>query len=70
MSLIVNVAAAAVFIAIADLDYAVVLVMAVTSLVGGVIGGSVAARVSARALRVIVMIAGSAVAAVYLVKLI
>jgi uncharacterized protein len=69
VSLVVNVAAAIVFIAIADLDYAVVLVMAVTSLIGGVAGGAVAARVSARFLRAIVMIVGTVVAAVYLAKL-
>ena len=69
VSLVVNVAAAIVFVAIAKLDWTVVLVMAVTSLIGGVIGGAVASRVSAKALRAIVIVVGSAVAAVYFVKL-
>ncbi|HEY3805643.1 MAG TPA: sulfite exporter TauE/SafE family protein [Kofleriaceae bacterium] len=69
-TLVVNVTAAVAFVLIAPLDWTVVLVMAVTSLIGGVIGGSIASRVSAKLLRAIVMIAGSAVSAVYFAKLI
>ncbi|HEY1815118.1 MAG TPA: sulfite exporter TauE/SafE family protein [Kofleriaceae bacterium] len=69
-TLVVNVTAAIAFVLIAPLDWTVVLVMAVTSLIGGVIGGAIATRVSAKLLRAIVMIAGSAVSAVYFAKLI
>ncbi len=69
ISLAVNVAAAAVFIAIAQLDVAVVGVMAVGSLAGGLAGGALSSRVSARVLRAVVVVIGLAVAAVYFVKL-
>ena len=68
-SLVINVAAAAVFVAIAPLDWTVVLVMAAASLAGGVIGGAIASRVSAKALRAVVMIVGAAVSAAYFVRL-
>jgi len=68
-TLIVNVAAAIVFVLVARLDWSVVIAMAVMSLIGGVIGGAIASRVSAKVLRAIVMIIGSAVSAVYFVKL-
>jgi uncharacterized membrane protein YfcA len=44
--------------------------MAATSLVGGVIGGAIASRVSAKLLRAIVMLVGGAVSAVYFANLI
>ena len=69
VSLAVNVAAAATFVAIARLEWSVVIAMAATSLIGGVIGGAIASRVSAKLLRAIVMLIGSAVSAVYFVKL-
>jgi uncharacterized membrane protein YfcA len=69
-TLVVNVTAAIVFVAVAPLDWIVVVVMAVASLIGGVIGGAIASRVSAKVLRAIVMIVGGAVSAVYFVKLI
>ena len=68
-TLIVNVAAAIAFVLIARLDWSVVIAMAVASLVGGVVGGAIASRVSAKLLRAIVMVIGSAVSAVYFVKL-
>ena len=70
VSLAVNVAAALVFVVVARLDWAVVVVMAVMSLIGGVFGGAIASRVSAKALRAIVLIVGSAVSVVYFVRLI
>jgi uncharacterized membrane protein YfcA len=69
VSLVVNVAAAAAFVAIAPLDWTVVIAMAGASLAGGVIGGAIASRVSAKALRAIVLLVGGAVAAVYFAKL-
>ncbi len=70
VSLAVNIAAAIVFVVVAPLDWTVVLVMAVMSLIGGVIGGAIASRVSAKALRAIVMLVGGTVSAAYFVKLI
>lgn len=69
ISLAVNVAAAGIFIVIADLDAVTVLVMAGASLVGGVVGGAIASRVSAQLLRVLVVAIGLAVAAIYFAKL-
>ncbi len=69
VSLAVNFAAAVVFLAVAHVDLAIVLVMAATSLVGGVLGGAIASRVSARVLRAIVIVVGLGVAAVYFAKL-
>jgi uncharacterized membrane protein YfcA len=69
VSLFVNVAAAIVFVVIAPLDWSVVIAMAATSLIGGVIGGAIASRVSAKALRATVMIVGGAVSVVYFAKL-
>jgi uncharacterized protein len=68
-TLVVNATAAIAFVIIAPLDWTIVLVMAATSLVGGVIGGAIANRVSAKALRSIVMIVGAAVSAIYFAKL-
>jgi uncharacterized protein len=68
-TLVVNATAAIAFVIIAPLDWTIVLVMAVTSLVGGVIGGAIANRVSATALRSIVMVVGAAVSAIYFAKL-
>lgn len=68
-TLTANVAAALIFVAIAPLDWTVVLVMAVTSLAGGMIGGAIATKVSAPVLRRVVMVIGTLVAAVYVAKL-
>jgi uncharacterized protein len=68
-TLVVNVTAAIAFVMIAPLDWSVVTVMAVTSLIGGVIGGAIATRVSAKALRSIVMLVGAAVSLFYFAKL-
>jgi uncharacterized membrane protein YfcA len=69
ISLAINVTAAIVFLIIADLDALTVLVMAGASLVGGVVGGAIASRVSARLLRWLVITIGLAVSAIYFVKL-
>jgi uncharacterized protein len=69
ISLAVNVTAAVVFLVIADLDAVTVLVMAGASLVGGVVGGAIASRVSAKLLRWLVITIGLAVSAFYFVKL-
>jgi hypothetical protein len=69
ISLAVNVAAAIVFISLAKLDLAVVGVMAVGSLGGGFVGGALASRVSAKLLRMLVVVIGLAVAAIYFIKL-
>ncbi|MEO8840581.1 MAG: sulfite exporter TauE/SafE family protein [Kofleriaceae bacterium] len=69
ISLAVNVTAAIVFLLIADLDAVTVLVMACASLVGGVAGGAIASRVSAKLLRSLVLTIGGVVSAIYFVKL-
>ncbi len=69
ISLAVNVTAAIVFLIIADLDTITVLVMGGASLVGGIAGGAIASRVSAKLLRVLVVAIGLVVSAIYFVKL-
>jgi uncharacterized membrane protein YfcA len=69
ISLAVNLTAAILFLVVADLDARTLAVMAVASLAGGVAGGAIAARVSAKLLRICVVAVGSAVALVYFVKL-
>jgi len=69
ISLAVNVTAAIVFLAIGDLDRDTLVIMAGASLVGGVAGGAIASRVSAKVLRACVVTIGSALALVYFVKL-
>jgi uncharacterized membrane protein YfcA len=69
ISLAVNLTAAVVFLVISPLDLTVVGVMATCSLVGGMIGGSIATRVSAKLLRSMVVSIGLVVSAVYFVKL-
>jgi hypothetical protein len=69
VSLAVNGAAAVLFFILADLDLAVVGVMAAGSLVGGFAGGTLASRVSQRLLRGLVVVIGLAVAAYYFAKL-
>ncbi|HEY6038578.1 MAG TPA: sulfite exporter TauE/SafE family protein [Kofleriaceae bacterium] len=69
ISLAVNVTAALVFLAIGDLDRETLVIMAGASLVGGVVGGAIASRVSAKVLRACVVAIGGAVALVYFVRL-
>ncbi|HEY0254417.1 MAG TPA: sulfite exporter TauE/SafE family protein [Kofleriaceae bacterium] len=69
ISLVVNVTAAIVFLAIAPLDPVTTLVMAACSLVGGVVGGRIASRISAKHLRYVVLALGSAIAIDYFAKL-
>lgn len=68
-SLAANVAAAVWFVSRARFDLATVIVMAATSLIGGVAGGALASRVPARVLRGIVIAIGLAVAVAYAIKL-
>jgi uncharacterized protein len=69
ISLAVNVAAAAVFVFSGRVDWTAALVMAVGSLAGGALGGSLASRVSGTLLRVVVIVVALAVAAVYFTRL-
>jgi hypothetical protein len=69
VSLVVNVAAAIVFVVRANVDWTITAVMAGCALVGGVIGGAIASRVSATVLRVIVIVVALAVAVIYAAKL-
>lgn len=69
ISLVVNLTAAVVLLVIAPLELPVIGVMAGASLVGGVIGGALATRVSATALRALVVGVGSVVSAIYFARL-
>lgn len=69
LSLVINICAAAVYIADGRLDWSVAGVVAAGALVGGVIGGKIASRVPERVLRVLVISIALAVAAVYFAKL-
>ena len=68
ISLSVNIAAAAVFVVRAPVDWTICAVMAGAALAGGMIGGALASRIPAHVLRWGIVILGSAVAAVYFVK--
>ncbi|HWO22926.1 MAG TPA: sulfite exporter TauE/SafE family protein [Kofleriaceae bacterium] len=68
VSLVVNVTAALLFLIIADVDWLYTGVMAGAALAGGALGGRVASRVPARALRALVVVLGVAIAIVYFVK--
>ena len=68
VSLVVNVAAAGLFLASGRIDWTLAAVMAGAALVGGALGGRLASRVPARALRRIVVVLGVAIAIVYFVK--
>ncbi|HEV7556617.1 MAG TPA: sulfite exporter TauE/SafE family protein [Kofleriaceae bacterium] len=68
VSLVVNVAAAIVFVVIAPIDWTVVIAMAVCALAGGSIGGAIASRVPAAVLKWTVVTVGLALAGVYFVK--
>ncbi len=69
VSLVVNVAAAGLFLASGRIDWTLAAVMAGAALVGGAIGGRLASRVPARALRRIIVVLGVAIAIVYFVKM-
>ncbi|MGE3762197.1 MAG: sulfite exporter TauE/SafE family protein [Kofleriaceae bacterium] len=68
ISLTVNITAAIVFAVQAPVDWALAGVMAGAALAGGVVGGAVARRVPADVLRWGIMIGGTALAVVYLVR--
>jgi uncharacterized membrane protein YfcA len=68
VSLAVNVTAAIVFVAAGSIDWALVGVMAVASLVGGAIGGRIASRVPAGVLRAVVVTVALALAVKYFVQ--
>jgi uncharacterized protein len=68
VSLVVNVAAAGLFLGSGRIDWAYAGAMAGAALAGGALGGRVASRVPARALRVAIVVLGVALAAVYFVR--
>jgi uncharacterized membrane protein YfcA len=69
VSLVVNVAAAAVFAFSGRIAVAYMIAMAFGALLGGVIGGGVASRVPPRLLRAIVIVVALGMAAVYFARL-
>lgn len=70
VSLVVNVAAAILFVASQRVDWPVAGVMLAGSLAGGAIGGAIASRVPAAVLRWLVVTVGLAVAGIYFWKLV
>ncbi len=68
VSLVVNVAAAALFLSSGRIAWAYAGAMAVAALAGGALGGRVASRVPARALRWTVVVLGVALSVVYFVR--
>lgn len=68
ISLYVNVAAAVVFLGSGRIEWPFVAVMAVTALGGGALGGRLASRIPARALRGLIVVLGVALAVLYFVK--
>jgi hypothetical protein len=68
VSLVVNVAAAGLFLASGRIDWPYAGAMAVAALAGGALGGRVASRVPARALRWTVVALGVALSIVYFVR--
>jgi uncharacterized membrane protein YfcA len=68
MSLVVNVAAALLFVGAAEIVWPAAAAMAVGTLIGGAGGGRLASVVSASALRRIVIVAGIAIAAVFILR--
>jgi uncharacterized membrane protein YfcA len=69
VSLVVNVAAAIVFVAVGDVDWLAAGVMAGGSLVGGLLGGAIASRVPPALLRAVVIVFALAVAGYYFSRL-
>jgi hypothetical protein len=68
VSLVVNVAAAVLFLASGRIEWPYAGVMAGAALAGGALGGRVASHVPARVLRALVVVLGVALAIVYFVK--
>ena len=68
VSLVVNLAAAGVFLASGRIEWPFVAVMAGAALAGGALGGRVASRIPARVLRATVVVLGVALAIVYFVR--
>ena len=68
MSLVVNVAAAIVFVVSGRIDWPVAGVMLVAALAGGVVGGAIAARIPPAVLRWTVVVVAVVVAVAYWVK--
>jgi uncharacterized membrane protein YfcA len=68
VSLVVNVAAAGLFLGSGRIDWTYAGVMAGAALAGGALGGRVASRVPARVLRMLIVVLGVALAIVYFVK--
>lgn len=69
VSLVVNVAAAIVFVAVGHVDWLAAAVMAGGSLAGGLVGGTIASRVPAAVLRAVVIASALAVAGYYFSRL-
>ncbi len=68
ISLVVNIAAAAVFVGWGPIDWTIMFVMAACSLAGGALGGGLATRLPQTALRWVIVAFGVIVAIVYLVN--
>ena len=68
LSLVINVVAALFFVFSGKVYWGFALVMAVGALVGGHLGGSVAHRLDPKALRAVVVVLGTIVGVVYLVR--
>jgi uncharacterized membrane protein YfcA len=69
VSLAVNVSAALVFMFSRRIEWPIALAMAVAAVAGGFVGGAIASRVPAKALRGLVIVIGLAVSAVYLARI-
>jgi hypothetical protein len=68
VSLGANITAAALFLGSDRVEWPYVAVMAVTALGGGVLGGRLASRIPARPLRLLIVVLGVVLAAVYFAK--
>jgi len=68
ISLTVNITAAIVFAIRAPVDWMLALVMAGAALAGGLVGGALASRIPAQALRWGIVVLGTAIAIVYFVR--
>ncbi|MFN0252347.1 MAG: sulfite exporter TauE/SafE family protein [Kofleriaceae bacterium] len=68
ISLTVNVSAAIVFVVRAPVDWTLAAVMAGAALAGGLAGGALASRIPANLLRVGIVLLGTTIACVYVVK--
>lgn len=69
ISLVVNVAAAVVFVVLGPIDWTMALVMAVGALAGGALGGALSSRIPAQLLRWGIVVISVIVAVVYYVKM-